>query len=104
MSETPFEHNTLNEQQCRIVRKRANIYGDPRENHRAIASCWAGLLAPHAESIARLEPLPEHVVALMMSMFKLCRMRMCYHEDNYDDARVYLSFAQAWQEEEENRR
>jgi hypothetical protein len=87
----------LSEDQARISYERRKVYGDPRDNHRGIAMAWAGLLQPHAERIARLEPIPEHVVALMMAALKLNRMRNVYHADNYDDASVYFGFAQAWQ-------
>lgn len=80
---------------------RQEVYGDPRENHRGIAQMWACLLQPHAEAVARMEPLPEHVVGLMMVALKLNRMRRRFKQDNYDDLRVYLQFAEQWQKERE---
>ncbi len=80
-----------------IKKARQRIYGDPRENHRGIAQAWAGLLQPHARAIGRGEPLPEHVVALLMAAMKLNRMRRVFHQDNYDDLANYLAFARAWQ-------
>lgn len=80
-----------------IRAERQKVYGDPKENHRGIAMMWACLLQPHAESIARLEPIPEHVVALMMTCLKVNRCRRVYHEDNYADAYSYLGFAEDWQ-------
>lgn len=96
-----MEHNEFNldTHHTNLFRERCQIYGDPRENHRAIALAWAALLHPHAEKIANLEPIPEHTIALMMAMFKLCRSRRAFQQDNYDDARVYLGFAQRWQAE-----
>ncbi|MFG0246077.1 MAG: DUF6378 domain-containing protein [Phycisphaerales bacterium JB052] len=91
----------LDNHHTQLLRSRSTIYGDPRENHRAIAMAWATLLHPHAKKIANLEPIPEHTVALMMAMFKLCRSRRVFHADNYDDARVYLGFAEQWQGEGE---
>lgn len=91
----------LDERQARIAQTRSRTYGDPRENHQAIAQAWSGLLQPHAHALANMEPLPEHVVALMLAMLKVCRARIRYHEDNYDDACVYLGFAHAWQREHE---
>jgi hypothetical protein len=76
---------------------RQEVYGDPIENHKGIAQMWACLLQPHAERIARMEPLPEHVIALMMVGLKLNRMRRRFKQDNYDDLRVYLGFAEGWQ-------
>ena len=80
-----------------IRRDRGRIYGDPRENHKGIASQWAPLLQPFARWIMEGVPIPEHVVALMMVQLKTNRMRRVYHEDNYDDLNVYLGFAADWQ-------
>ena len=77
--------------------ERGKIYGDARENHRGIAQMWAPLLAPHAEAIADLQPIPEWTVALLMAALKVARCRLVFHEDNYDDAANYLDFAHAWQ-------
>lgn len=74
------------------------MYGDPEENHHGIAMMWACLLQPWADKISRMEPLPTHVVALMMAALKLNRMRRVYKKDNYDDLKVYLGFAEEWQE------
>jgi Domain of unknown function (DUF6378) len=87
----------MNEAQATIAAERAQTYGDPKTNHQAIANAWTGLLAPHAEDIAALRPVPAHVVALMMASMKICRMRLMFHEDNYDDLSVYASFAREWQ-------
>lgn len=81
----------------RIKHDRQAVYGDPRENHRGIAQAWAGLLQPHAEAIKAGDPIPEWTVALMMAAMKLNRMRRVFHEDNFDDARVYLGFVEQWQ-------
>ena len=78
---------------------RGRIYGDPRENHRGIAQAWAGLIQPHWRWIGEGKPLPEHTVAMMMATLKMNRMRRVYHQDNYDDLRVYLGFAEEWQKD-----
>jgi len=90
------EYN-LDERQATIAYERAKTYGDPKTNHQAIANAWSGLLEPYAKEIGELKPLPAHVVALMMASMKICRMRLMFHEDNYDDLGVYTSFARAWQ-------
>ncbi len=82
-----------------IKTDRRQVYGDPKENHEGIAQIWASLLQPHAARIAAGVPVPPHVVALLMVALKLNRMRLVYHEDNYDDMRNYLDFAQEWQGE-----
>lgn len=80
---------------------RQEVYGEPIENHTGIAQMWACLLQPHWECVKRMEPLPPHVVALMMTALKLNRMRRRFKQDNYDDLRVYLGFAEEWQKEHE---
>lgn len=87
----------------KIKAERQVVYGDPRENHRGIAQMWACLLQPHADKIARMEPIPDWAVALMMGALKLNRSRRVYKEDNYDDLAVYvLEFAKQWQMEDES--
>jgi hypothetical protein len=81
-----------------IKAERQKVYGDPRENHRGIAMAWAGLLQPHAPAIARGDPIPDWTVALMMAALKLNRMRLTFKQDNYDDIRNYLEFAEQWQQ------
>ena len=81
-----------------IQTERQSVYGDPLKNHHGIAMQWATLLAPWWERIKNYEPIPPHVVALMMSALKLNRMRLGYKEDNYDDLAIYADrFAKAWQ-------
>lgn len=82
-----------------IVRERGKVYGPPKENHEGIAMMWAPLLQPHAELIAQQKPLPPHVVAQLMVALKLNRMRLVHKQDNFDDLRNYLTFAEKWQKE-----
>jgi hypothetical protein len=83
-----------------VKHERQKVYGDPLENHRGIAQAWAGILQPWHEEIRRGEPVPPHVVALLMAAMKMNRMRRVYHADNFTDLRAYLDFAQQWQERE----
>jgi hypothetical protein len=87
----------LTPEQEAIKTDRRKIYGEPLENHQGIAQMWAPLLQPHAEAIAAGRPIPAWAVALLMAALKLDRMRLIYHEDNYADIAVYLSFAKEWQ-------
>lgn len=81
-----------------IQTERQSVYGDPLKNHHGIAMMWATLLAPWWERIRDYEPIPPHVVALMMSALKLNRMRLGFKEDNYDDLAIYADrFAKEWQ-------
>lgn len=82
-----------------VKNERQKVYGDPRENHAGIAQSWAGILQPWHEEIRRGEPVPPHVVALLMVQLKANRMRRVYHGDNFTDLRAYLDFAEEWQRE-----
>lgn len=88
----------LSEAEARISLERRQVYGDPYQNHYGIAQSWAGLLQVWAPRIARGEPIPPHVVALMMAALKTNRCRLQFHKDNYDDANVYMTFASAFQQ------
>lgn len=88
----------LSEAEARISLERRQVYGDPYQNHYGIAQSWAGLLQVWAPRIARGEPIPPHVVALMMAALKTNRCRLQFHKDNYDDANVYMTFAQGFQQ------
>lgn len=85
-----------------IAHERQKVYGDPKINHDGIAQSWAGILQPYAIEIAMMNPIPAHVVALLMASLKLNRMRMRYHADNYADIENYLAFARTWQREDGN--
>lgn len=87
----------ISQEQAEIAYERQKVYGDPKVNHDGIAQAWAGILQPWALHIAEMKPIPPHVVALLMAALKMNRMRMVYHKDNYDDLKVYMSFAHAWQ-------
>lgn len=92
MTETPIHPE--------LQRERQEVYGDPKENHDGVAMAWVGLLQPHAERIARGEPIPAWTVALLLASLKINRMRRVFKQDNYDDLAVYASFAEKWQREE----
>lgn len=82
-----------------IQHDRQAIYGDPIENHRGIAMQWAPMLQPHWEAIRDMQALPPHVVAMLMGLVKINRMRRVFHADNYDDQSIYINnFAREWQE------
>lgn len=77
---------------------RQEVYGPPDINHDGIAMQWAPMLQPWSDHIAQMKPLPRHVVALMFTLLKVNRMRITFKQDNFDDARVYMQFAEEWQE------
>lgn len=89
----------VTEAQAEIMAKRQEVYGEPKANHKNIAQIWAGLLQPWAHRIARGDPLPPHVVALLLVGLKYSRMRYVFHDDNFMDAHNYEMFAKAFHRE-----
>jgi hypothetical protein len=89
----------MSPEEARISVDRQKVYGDPWINHLGIAQGIAGILQPWAARIARMDPLPPHVVANIFSALKLNRQRMRFHADNFDDLSVYQRFVRAWQRE-----
>lgn len=83
-----------------ITSERQKTYGDAKENHNLIADTWIPLLQPHAENIRLGKRIPAWTVALMMASLKLVRMRHAFLQDNYDDAAIYMGFAEKWQKED----
>lgn len=81
-----------------IVADRAQYYGDFRLAHTQTGIIWAALLRLCQENrqLPGFEPaIPPDMVALMLTAMKLARAAAGkYREDNYDDARNYLRFAQ----------
>ena len=84
----------LSEAEARISLERRQVYGDPYQNHYGIAQSWAGLLQVWAPRIARGEPIPPHVVALMMAALKTNRCRLQFGLDTGDLIRGLVAFAE----------
>lgn len=65
-----------------LIEERGKHYGDPVENHKAIAKIWSGILG---------EDISAHQVALMMAGLKLRRSSTSPDEpDSLDDAEAYV--------------
>ena len=94
------EANAAPDPLAEIMAERHEEYGDAKETQRFIAMAWASKLQPHAEAVAKGEPVPEWVVALMFNDAKSVRMRLKFKQDNFDDAHNYLKFAEQWQKED----
>ena len=75
------------------IQERGKIYGEPHHSHRNIGLAWTGLIQQHY-GITLEHPLPDFVVELMMSAFKIHRSARVYHPDNYVDLRAYAAFAE----------
>jgi hypothetical protein len=74
----------------KLVKERAKVYGNPKVMHQCIAKCWSALLGVE---------IKDWQVALMMVLFKVMRMKYVFKQDNFDDVKVYLSFAEKWQKD-----
>lgn len=73
--------------------EREQVYGEPRACHAHIGVAWGALL-DHAKYEGGA--VPAHLVAAMMAALKLVRgvtAGGAYHEDSFDDAKVYTTFA-----------
>jgi hypothetical protein len=78
------------------IAERGKVYGDPQLSHENIGLSWTGLIQQHY-GITLAQPLPAHLVAQMMVVFKMQRAARVYHADNYVDAKAYLRFAEEGQ-------
>jgi hypothetical protein len=78
-----------------IRAERASRYGDHHEGHTNVGKAWTAIIQQHY-GIKLPHDLPAHEVALMLGCNKLLRAATPggeHHEDNYDDARVYVQLA-----------
>ena len=84
--------------QKEIHEKRMKEYGsDGTNNLRNVGLMWTGILQAEY-GIEFDKPIPNHIVACMMSAMKISRVAQGeYKEDNYEDAIVYLHIAQKGQ-------
>lgn len=93
----------LTERMDELREERGSVYGDVRDNHEGIAQMWAPILKEQANRIAKGEPLPAWVVTLMMAILKINRMRLKYHQDNFDDLFNYARFTNDLQREDHDK-
>jgi hypothetical protein len=83
-----------------LEEERGKVYGSPRSSHANIGLSWSAILQQHY-GITLDHPIPDFVVALMMTTFKCQRSARVFKEDNYDDGAVYLGFAKRFQQNKE---
>lgn len=76
-----------------VIAERGKVYGDPSQSHANIGLEWTGLIQQHY-GLKLDHPLPGWLVELMMVVFKCHRAARVFHQDNYTDAKAYLSFAE----------
>lgn len=75
------------------IQQRGTIYGEPHHSHRNIGLAWTGLIQQHY-GITLDHPLPDFLVELMMTSFKVHRSARVYHPDNFVDLAAYARFAE----------
>lgn len=79
-----------------LIKERGRVYGDALLGHTNIGMAWTAILQQHY-GIALPNIIPPEIVALMMASLKIHRATRVFHQDNYDDAFVYLGFANKFQ-------
>lgn len=84
------------------IAERGKIYGDPQSSHANIGHSWTGLIQQHY-GITLDHPLPDFLVALMMTTFKAQRSARVFSADNYIDLSAYAKFAQDFQKPTEKK-
>lgn len=78
-----------------LEQEREKHYGNPWDCHSNIASAWGGYLnqVVTTNSHSRIWLSPEDV-ANLLALMKIIRAGYdSFHQDNYDDAITYLTFA-----------
>ena len=77
----------------RLIKEREVCYGSREIGIHALGRMFDGILTSFYRF--RLEPLPDHVVDLMMVAIKIARAAQGteHYQDNYVDAENYLRFA-----------
>lgn len=78
---------------AKVVSERQSIHGRPAFGHGQLGRTWSALLSEHFQE--QVEPLPAHLVELMLAALKLHRASrpMKRSDDDYVDAINYINFA-----------
>ena len=79
-----------------IIEERGKVDGDPESSHANIGLAWTALLQ-RFYNIKLTEPIPAHLVAMMMVQLKLQRGCVTFHDDSFLDANAFLRFAEQFQ-------
>lgn len=83
---------------------RQQDYGDPLNCHTNIAGAWRAYMSQRYASANVMPYIGAHDVAMMMALVKLIRLgHNPMHQDSYDDAITYLTFARRFTCGEEKR-
>ena len=77
-----------------MLEEKSKVYGDPIVFHRNLGVVWSGLLSHYLGQTVK--PIPAHVVANMMLVFKSMRVvhDSKYHKDSYKDIKGYATIAE----------
>jgi len=93
----------LNEEERKIFEQRQKRYGNFVDAHENLGLIWTGLIQNYFQ-IKLPEPIPSHLVLLMMAASKLNRAvaeKDLIDSDNYDDAKIYAEMAKKAKETHE---
>ncbi len=87
---------TRDEKSRALEAERQGDYGDPLPCHAAIAQAWNALLTSRHQpkTVTAFIGIDAELVALMMTAAKLVRLAHRAKKDSFDDAHVYLDFAE----------
>lgn len=88
----------------KIRRDRVKVHGPFETGHQNLADAWTLILRECWQ--ANLPPIPTHVACLMLAQLKLLRAArpFKFSQDDYDDARNYIDFAQETHPKNKKRR
>lgn len=96
----------LNEEEQKIFEQRQKRYGHFIDAHENLGLVWTGLIQNYFR-IKLSEPIPSHLVLLMMAASKLNRAvaeKDLPDSDNYNDNKIYIEMAKQAKENYEEQK
>lgn len=87
-------HRRLSEKEQKIFEERSKQFLDATFGNEQTGLAWTGIIQNYFR-LSLPEPIPSHVVLLMLAAHKICRAALPtpIHHDSYDDAKVYVELA-----------
>jgi hypothetical protein len=94
----PPDGFNLTPEERAIKEAREREYGDPFNCHVAIGDVWNTIMAQRMHRNGGFVVFDPATVALMLAAMKIVRIAYAGGKDSFDDAHVYLKFAEAFAE------
>ncbi len=94
----PPDGFNLTSEERAIKDAREREYGDPFNCHVAIGDVWNTIMAQRMHRNGGVVVFDPATVALMLAAMKIVRIAYAGGKDSFDDAHVYLKFAEAFAE------